>query len=161
MFDTNIMNRVIYLKILISGCLLGLACRYDGKSKPLSDDIIEKLKSNFDLVPVCPEQLGGLSTPRPPAEICGNKVINADNVDVTRQYNKGAEEVLALARLFGITTALMKEKSPACGFGQVYDGGFNKTLIDGNGVAADLLFKNGLEVYGESRIEEMISKYKK
>lgn len=140
--------------MLISGCLLGLCCRYDGDSKPI--DKIYLLKEKYYLVPVCPEQLGGLSTPREPSEIIGDKVVSKVGTDVTAQYQKGAEEALRLARLFGCKKALLKERSPSCGFGKVYDGSFSGTLRDGNGVAAALLSKNGIAVFGESQIEALL-----
>lgn len=140
--------------MLISGCLLGLCCRYDGDSKPI--DKIHLLKEKYYLVPVCPEQLGGLSTPREPSEIIGDKVVSKVGTDVTAQYQKGAEEALRLARLFGCKKALLKERSPSCGFGKVYDGSFSGTLRDGNGVAAALLSKNGIAVFGESQIEALL-----
>lgn len=146
--------------LLISGCLLGLGCRFDGKSKPLPAEVLEKLLNEYQLIPVCPEQLGGLITPREPAEKCGDKFITQKGTDVTVQYQKGARETLKLAGLFDCRKALLKERSPACGFGKIYDGTFSKTLTAGNGAAADLLSQNGIAVRGESRIEELLKKEK-
>ena len=139
--------------ILISACLLGVACRYDGLSKPLDSEIIEKLRTEYHLIPVCPEVMGGLPTPRIPAEISSDgKVFRSDGVEVTENYIRGAQEALRLARIFECDTALMKEKSPSCGAGKIYDGTFTKTLTSGNGIAAELLQKNGLQIVGESEI---------
>lgn len=140
--------------ILISGCLLGLCCRYDGKSKP--NENIKALSEKYYLIPICPEQLGGLSTPREPSEIVGERVVSRSGKDVTEQYRKGAAEALRLARLFGCCKAVLKEHSPSCGFGRVYDGSFSGRLVDGNGVAAALLAENGIEIFGESRTVELL-----
>lgn len=141
------------MNILISGCLLGLKCRYDGKEKKLSE--IEKLIGLYNLIPVCPEQLGGLPTPRIPAERVKDKVITQVGVDVTKEYQLGAEEALKIAKLYNCKKAILKEKSPSCGCGKIYDGTFSRNLIVGNGVTADLLLKNGIEVFGESEIDKL------
>lgn len=139
--------------ILISACLLGVACRYDGCSKPLDREVIEALKKKYHLIPICPEIMGGLTTPRLPSEISSNgKVLRCDGTDVTENYSRGAKEALRLAGIFDCRGAIMKERSPACGSGKIYDGTFTKTLTDGNGVAADLLKRNGLTVIGETEI---------
>lgn len=140
--------------LLISACLLGVSCRYDGKSKILPG--VEKLKEHYTLIPVCPEILGGLPTPRVPSERCGEKVLTEDGRDVTAQYAKGGAEVLRLAEFFGCKKVLLKERSPACGSGKIYDGTFTKTLTDGFGVAAELLAENGIAVFGESEIEKLL-----
>ena len=141
--------------ILVSACLLGCACRYDGASKP--HPAILRLARERAVIPVCPEQLGGLPTPRPPAERQGEQVVTEQGTDVTVQYQKGAEEALRLARLFGCETAVLKERSPSCGSDGVYDGTFSRTLRSGMGVTAELLVKNGIRVYGESETEENCS----
>lgn len=141
------------MKILISGCLLGLKCRYDAKEKKLPE--IEKLIEIYNLIPVCPEQLGGLPTPRIPAERVNNKVVNQAGVDVTKEYQLGAEEALKIAKLYNCEKAILKEKSPSCGCGKIYDGTFSKNLIVGNGFTADLLLKNGIEIFGESEIDKL------
>ncbi len=141
-------------KLLISACLLGVACRYDGKSKPLSG--IEKLMEKYELIPVCAEIFGGLPTPRVPAEICGEKVITKDGRDVTEEYIRGAKEVLRLGEMFGCKKALLKEKSPSCGSGIIHNGKFDGGLAEGFGKTAELLIKNGFEVFGESQIEELL-----
>ena len=139
--------------IIVSGCLLGLSCRYDGKSKPV--DKVIALKDKYNLIPVCPEIMGGLSTPRMPSERCGEKVMMNNGNDVTAEYRRGAEQALLLAELFGCKRAVLKEKSPSCGCGRIYDGSFSKTLVDGNGVTAELFLEKGIEVFGETKIEEM------
>ncbi len=138
------------MKVLISACLLGQACRYDGRSKPCQKAL--ELTENFDLIPFCPECMGGLSTPRPPAEIRGDAVINAEGQVVTAQYRKGAEEALRLCRLLGITKAILKAKSPSCGKGAVYDGSFTRTLISGDGITAALLSAHGIDVLTEEEL---------
>lgn len=145
-------------RILISACLLGVACRYDGKSKPLDQERIDALKAKYHLIPICPEVMGGLPTPRIPAEIgADRKVFRKDGVDVTENYLRGAEEAFRLARIFGCDTALLKERSPSCGAGRIYDGAFTGTLTDGDGIAAEYLQKKGIRIFGESRIDELLS----
>ena len=141
------------MKILISACLLGACCRYDGASKahPLAGALAER----HTLVPVCPEQLGGLPTPRPPAERRGYRVLTQRG-DVTEQYRRGAAETLKLCKLLGCEAAVLKERSPSCGRGQVYDGTFSGALTAGNGVTAELLSAHGIPVYGESQIERLL-----
>ena len=142
------------MRILISACLLGCRCRYDGAYRP--QPWIAALAERHTLVPVCPEQLGGLSTPRPPAERCGVRVVTREGGDVTAQYRRGAEEALRLCRLLGCDTALLKERSPSCGSGAIYDGTFTGTVTAGDGVTAELLRKNGIPVYGETQADQLI-----
>ena len=142
------------MRILISACLLGARCRYDGASKAHPE--IAVLAEHHTLIPVCPEQLGGLATPRPPAERQGPRVVTKAGVDVTEQYRRGAEEVLKLCKLLGCEAAVLKERSPSCGRGEIYDGTFTGTLMPGDGVTAELLTAQGIAVYGESHIEELL-----
>ena len=142
------------MNLLISACLMGIKCRYDGGRKPL--DCLDELMEKHVLIPVCPEVVGGLPTPRVPAERIGDKVITKDGRDVTCEYVQGAEEALRLAQMTGCTHALLKERSPSCGLGMIYDGTFTGTVVPGSGVAAELLSKNGVAIYGESRIEELL-----
>lgn len=142
------------MRLLISACLLGCCCRYDGASKP--HPLAEILAQRHTLVPVCPEQLGGLPTPRPPAERQGDRVVTQEGQDVTEQYRRGAEEALRLCRLMRCEAAVLKERSPSCGCGTIYDGTFSKTLCSGDGVAADLLASAGIAVYGESQLEKFM-----
>ena len=140
------------MKILVSACLLGEACRYDGASRPCAHII--RLKERHTVIPICPEVMGGLPTPRPASEIqADGRLVNILGKDVTAEYHRGAEAVLALAREHGATVAILKEKSPACGKGRVYDGSFTGTLRDGNGVCAELLLQNGFRVLGETERE--------
>ena len=138
-------------RIVVSGCLLGIPCRYDGKSCP--NERVLKLAEKHTLIPVCPEQNGGLSTPRPPAEIIEGKVINKLGTDVSEQYLRGAEIALHVAELNHADAVLLKAKSPSCGKGRIYDGTFSGTLIPGNGTAASLFLKNGYPVFNEEEID--------
>ncbi len=136
--------------ILVSACLLGEPCRYDGKSKP--DREVAKLEERYRLIPVCPECLGGLTTPRAPSERCNGRVVNRLGEDVTAYYIRGAEQALALAQANGCRLAVLKERSPSCGCGKIYDGSFTGALVSGNGVTAELLLKHGICVLGEGQI---------
>ena len=140
--------------ILVSACLLGTPCRYDGQSK--ADERIIKLMKEHTLVPACPEILGGLPTPRPPAERRGAEVVTKDGTDVTEQYNRGAKEAVRLARLYGCRLAVLKAKSPSCGKGEIYDGSFENKLTSGDGTAAAALEKAGVTVVSEEEIEEFL-----
>ena len=139
------------MTILVSACLLGCPCRYDGAVK--ADPRVLSLMERHTLIPVCPEQLGGLPTPRLPSERREGGVFDRGGKDVTAQYRQGAEEVLRLARLYGCTHAVLKERSPSCGNGQIYDGSFSHVLVPGSGVAAELLAQNGITVLGESQAD--------
>ena len=131
-------------KILVSSCLLGLNCKYDGGNN-YSNEIDEFLK-DYDVIPICPEIMGGLPTPRVASERLGDKVITKDRKDVTEQYKKGAEETLFLAKKYDVKKALLKLRSPSCGSVKIYDGTFTHTVIDGDGVTAELLKNNGIEI---------------
>lgn len=139
------------MTILVSACLLGCPCRYDGAVK--ADPRVLSLMERHTLIPVCPEQLGGLPTPRLPSERREGGVFDRGGMDVTVQYRQGAKEVLRLARLYGCTHAVLKERSPSCGSGQIYDGSFSHVLVPGSGVAAELLAQNGITVLGESQAD--------
>lgn len=134
--------------ILVSACLIGINCRYDGKSQ-YNEKVLQLVKEG-KAIPICPEQLGGLATPRNPAEIIkkDNKVciIDNQNTDMTDAFMKGANEVLKLAKELDINKAILKSKSPSCGVGKVYSGNFDGKIVDGNGVLAQLLMDNGIEV---------------
>lgn len=138
---------VFAVKILISTCLLGIACKYSGgdNARPALIDALRA--AGHELVPVCPEVYGGLPTPRPPAERIGARVMTAAGADVTAAYRKGAETALKLARLTGCEAAVLKAGSPSCGHGTIYDGTFTGKKIPGNGVTAELLEQNGIRVY--------------
>lgn len=131
----------------VSACLCGFACRYDGKSKP--DERIRALYESGKALPVCPEQLGGLETPRTPCEIIAGRVISSDGEDRTDAYMAGSVRVLELCRRYNITKAILKQNSPSCGSCHIYDGSFSGKLIEGMGVTTKLLRENGIEVTGE------------
>lgn len=141
--------------ILVSACLLGESCRYDGKSKPCERVIA--LGDTYNLIPVCPEVMGGLPTPRTPSEICGERVLMKDGRDVTENYNCGALTALEIARENACTVAILKEKSPSCGSGLIHNGLFDGGLIEGDGITTQLFKKNGIRVLGESEITEDFS----
>ena len=135
--------------LLVSACLLGEPCRYDGKAVPCQAVI--ELGEEFELMPVCPEQLGGLPTPRTPSEVQPDgRVVDREGVDRTAAFRAGAEAALAIAREYGCQRAILKENSPSCGSTYVYDGSFSGALVPGVGVAASLLRDAGLEVRSES-----------
>ncbi len=135
-------------KLLVSACLLGAPCRYDGRSK--RNEAVCALAEAFELIPVCPEVLGGLPTPRTPSERRGTRVVRKDGRDVTVEYRRGAEAALETARREGAAAAVLKERSPSCGSGEVYDGTFTGTLTAGDGVTAEVLKAHGFAVFGES-----------
>lgn len=142
------------MNVLISACLLGTGCRYDGKSKTYEH--IPALMEKYNLIPVCPEILGGLPTPRPASEIIGDRVVNIEGTDVTENYMRGAAEALRLARLYGCSIAILKERSPSCGNGSIYDGTFTGSLTHGYGIAARTLMDAGIKIYGESQISLLL-----
>ena len=131
-------------KVLVSACLLGVDCKYNGGNN--YDEEIFKELEKYELIPVCPEIFGGLSTHRKPSEIVGDKVINNEGLDVTNNFKRGAEETLELAKKLGVKKAILKAKSPSCGNGKIYDGTFTGTIIDGDGITTKLLKENGIEV---------------
>jgi len=132
------------VNILVSACLLGLNCKYSGGNN-ISERIVE-LKNRYNLIPVCPEQLGGLATPRNPAEISKGLIFDSQGKDVTEYFKKGARETLALAKLFNCPIAILKSKSPSCGIDRVYDGTFEGRLVPGMGMTAQLLKESGITV---------------
>ena len=141
------------MKIVVSKCLLGYPCRYDGRSVPCKEVI--DLQSNHQLIPVCPEELGGLPTPRVPAEIVGDRVIRQDGIDVTAEYSLGAKLALTYAWEEGCKLAILKSKSPSCGKGQIYDGTFSGTLKGGDGITVRLFESKGIEVINEKEAGEL------
>lgn len=146
---------------LASACLCGINCKYNGGNN-LNSKVMELYKKGL-VIPVCPEQLGGMTTPRNVKEIYNGtgldvlegraKVLSPNGEDSTENFIKGAQEVLKIAKDIGITVAIMKAKSPSCGFGKIYDGTFSKKLIDGNGVTSELLIKNGIKVIIEDEVD--------
>jgi uncharacterized protein YbbK (DUF523 family) len=130
--------------------LVGINCKYDGKSR-ICPKLVEMVKRG-EAIPVCPEILGGLPTPRIPSEQKNDRVINKNGEDVTEQFNKGAEETLNIAQMVGATEAILKARSPSCGANKVYDGTFTHTIVDGDGVTAKLLKTHGIKVKTEEEI---------
>lgn len=141
-------------KLLISACLLGEDCKYNGGNNYTPE--AEALKERFELTPVCPETFGGLQSPREPSERVGDKVLSRSGEDVTEAFRRGAEKTLEIALAQGITRAVLKERSPSCGSGAIYDGSFSGAVVSGDGVAAELLKRQGIAVLGESRIGELL-----
>jgi len=137
---------------LVSACLAGVKCRWNGQSKPCQK-VIELVKKGKAIL-ICPEQLGGLPTPRTPSEQRGDKVFTKDGKDVTAEFEKGAEEALKIAKLANCKEAILKSKSPSCGSGKVYDGTFSGVLVDGDGVFSALLKKNGIKVLTEDEFSQ-------
>ncbi|MDP8200920.1 MAG: DUF523 domain-containing protein [Candidatus Tenebribacter burtonii] len=133
--------------ILVSACLAGIKCRYDGKDN-VNIKVIKMVKKGI-AIPVCPEQLGGLQTPRIPAEIYEDKVINKNGENITSQFKKGADETLYIAELANCHKAILKQNSPSCGYGKIYDGSHTGKIIKGNGFTAQLLFQKGITILTE------------
>lgn len=144
------------MRVLVSACLLGVNCRYNGI--PGGDEAVKELLVREDIlfIPVCPEQLGGLSTPRTPSERKGERVYSFEGEDRTDAFFNGARETLRLAKMYGCEAAILKERSPSCGNGFVYDGTFSHTQVPGDGVCTGLLKKNGICVFGESELEQFL-----
>lgn len=142
---------------LVSGCLAGIGCSHDGKDRVHSQ--VRELVAQGKAIPVCPEQLGGLTTPRETMELPAGsgedvlngtaKVMTKTGVDVTEEFLKGARETAALARLSGIRKAILKARSPACGYKTIYDGSFSRKFKPGHGVTTALLLNEGLEIITE------------
>lgn len=142
--------------LLISACLTGARCKYDGGANTLPAAVLAALRERYELVPVCPETEGGLPVPRAPSERRDGRVVNCEGEDVTAAYEKGARIALEKARSAGCRKALLKERSPSCGAGEIYDGSFSHTSIPGDGVAAEALREAGLFLLGESEVEKLI-----
>ena len=141
--------------ILVSACLLGINSKYDGTNNYL-EKLDEYLKGE-EFIFMCPEQLGGLCTPRNPSEIKyvdgKRKVFSNDGVDVTENFEKGAQEVLNICKKYNIKKAILKSGSPSCGYGKIYDGTFSGNKINGNGITTELLLENGIEVISSKEFE--------
>lgn len=139
------------MNIVVSACLLGVNCKYCGTNSYNAE--VYKLISKHNLLPICPEQLGGLSTPRKPVELLNGRAMDKEKNDYTEQFRKGSDEVLKIARLFDCTMAILKSNSPSCGFGKIYDGSFNRCIIDGTGITAAKLQENGIRIISENTLE--------
>lgn len=141
------------MKIMVSACLLGDNCKYNGGNN-FHKELVNFLK-DYEVIKICPEVMGGLSIPRIPAEIKNNKVINQKEVDVTKEYYRGAEKTLKIAQDNNIKIAILKKHSPSCGSGYVYDGTFSHTLTKGDGITAKLLKENGIMILNEDNYNKM------
>ncbi len=139
------------MNILVSACLLGVNCRYCGTG--LFNEAVYRLKKEHNLIPVCPEQLGGLATPRNPVELVNGQAVDKEHNDFTAQFEKGADEVLKIAKLLDCKTAILKSNSPSCGYGKIYDGSFGGILTGGKGITAAKLEKNGIAVITENELQ--------
>ena len=143
------------MKVLVSACLLGDNCKYNGGNN-YQQDVVDYLKDK-EYVKVCPECLGGLKTPRVPSEIVGDKVINREGIDVTYEYQKGACETLKIAKRENIDLAVLQSNSPSCGCGKIYDGTFSKNLIDGDGITTNLLKEHDIKVIPSDKLKGFIN----
>lgn len=156
------------MNVLISACLLGVNCKYNGGNNKA--DMLEELMDKVTFIPVCPEQLGGLTTPRLPSEIKAMdgaavlegkaNVISNKGEDVTIQFTKGAEETLRIAKLYNCEAAILKQRSPSCGSKEIYDGSFQGKVKPGLGVTAALLAKHGIKLYSEENLKELTEELK-
>ncbi len=138
------------MKILVSACLLGIRCRYNGETK--TNEAVMRLAQEHALIPFCPEIYGGLPTPREPSEIRAGGVYTRTGEDVTLQYHIGAKEALKAARIAGCMAAILQDRSPSCGVGLIHNGFFDGGLVPGDGIAAALLRENGIRVIRASEV---------
>ncbi|MFA6796401.1 MAG: DUF523 domain-containing protein [Bacilli bacterium] len=145
--------------ILVSACLLGSPTRYDGKSS--KDNLALQLIEFFNVIPICPESDSGMTTPREPSEIRGNKVFSSKGKDVTSFFVKGAEMALEQAKKYNVKLAVLKEKSPSCGFRSIYDGSFSGKLIKGKGITTKMLLSNNIQVIPDTSLPEFIKSLRK
>ena len=147
---------------LISACLCGVNCKYNGKNN-LNEKCLKLLREGKAVL-VCPEQMGGLTTPRIPSELIGSskdiieyskgKILDKEGNDVSVQFIKGAEEALKIAKELGVKKAILKEGSPSCGSSFIYDGSFSGKKIKGEGITTYLLRKEGVEVISEEEFDK-------
>ncbi len=144
-------------KVLVSACLLGQPVRYDGQSKGIVSDWLSALGAEGRVLTFCPEVAGGLPTPRPPAERQGDRVVTASGLDVTAEFDRGAELALEICLAQGIRFALLKEGSPSCGSGRIYNGRFEGVSVAGEGKTAALLLRHGIAVFSEDQLAELAS----
>lgn len=141
-------------KILVSACLIGNNVKYNGKNN-LNLDVL-KLKDKYEIIPICPEVLGGLPIPRIAAEVINDKVINKNGIDVTNNFILGAKKVLSIAQDNNILFAILKDGSPSCGKNYIYDGSFSGIKINNYGITTKLLIENNIKIYSENEIEELL-----
>jgi uncharacterized protein YbbK (DUF523 family) len=148
--------------VLVSGCLLGINCKYNGGNN--KSEKLMNILDRYGFIPVCPEQLGGMTTPRKPNELIEQKEGRLDSIfvadkegkDNTEHFIRGGEETLNIAKKFNIKYAILKERSPSCGSNFIYDGTFSGVIVPGMGVTAKLLTENGIKVYSEEQIDKFI-----
>jgi len=144
--------------ILISACLLGINCKYSGENNKIKG--LEELLKKEILIPVCPEQLGGLETPRKPSEIITKNsikyVVDKNGNDVTSQFLKGAEETLKIVNMYNIKEAILKSNSPSCGCGSIYDGTFSGKIVKGDGITSALLKSKNIKIFNETNYFEKL-----
>jgi len=150
--------------IIVSACLSGVNCRYDGGHR--ENRVIRRLVSERKAIPLCPETAGGRPVPREPVEICGGtgvdviagkaRIKDRAGNDFTDEIIQGVEEILKTIERMGVTAVILKTKSPACGCGSIYDGTFSGTMIKGNGILTDALKARGINVYTEDNFEEIL-----
>lgn len=141
-------------KIVVSACLLGENCKYNGGNNLCSE--LVKLRDKYNLIPICPETFGGLKSPREPAEICGNRILLKNGEDVTSEFCKGAKISLEIAKEHNCKYAILKERSPSCGVNFIYDGTFSNNIIKGMGITAKLLSDNCIMLLSENEIDSLI-----
>lgn len=141
------------MNILVSACLLGENCKYSGGNN--ENEKVIALGTKHKLIPICPECFAGLPIPRVPSEIRDGKVFSKNGIDLTEEFIDGAEKSLYVAEESGCRIAVLKERSPSCGFGKIYDGTFSGNIINGNGITAQLLYDNGIIIYGESQVDQI------
>jgi len=140
--------------ILVSACIFGDNCKYNGGNN--YEPLIEKIKRKYNIILCCPECMGGLPTPRIPSERLNGRVINKEGKDVTIEFTKGCAKTLELVKKYNITKAILKDGSPSCGSTYIYDGTFTGTKISGNGVTADILRLYNVEIYTENDLKKLI-----
>lgn len=145
------------VRVLVSACLLGQPVRYDGQSKGIVSGWLSALGAEGRVLAFCPEVAGGLPTPRPPAERQGERVVTASGLDVTEEFDRGAELALAICQAQGIRFALLKEGSPSCGSGRIYNGRFEGVSVAGEGKTTALLRRHGIVVFSEDQLAELAS----
>ncbi len=141
-------------KVLVSACLLGENCKYNGKNNKC-EKVIALREKGVEFVAICPECFGGLKIPREPSEIKNGRVYSKSGEDVTEKFVSGAEKSLYIAEECFCDTAILKARSPSCGFGEIYDGSFSSSLVRGNGITAQLLYENGIRIYTEETADEL------
>lgn len=144
------------MKIMVSACLLGENCKYNGGNN--DNEKVKAFCQGHEIIPICPEVLGGLPTPRIPAEIVNGVVTNKKGISVDTQFRLGADKALQIAKENNVDLVILQSRSPSCGVNQIYDGSFSGKLVSGNGIFAQLLIKNNFSVIDSASIEAVYSK---